>query len=432
MLFENAGFGKILTICELNVTEHASFTTLYILITQLSKASLYGVLNIFTVDFVHENLQPSSENQMSSNSSTIFHIRLPDLSTMEHELSVSNRTKIFFVQTSENEDLIVRHGCSIEAAALLHPNGLILVLMKAQYVSRIKGAYSKLNLQYKNVHFVHFNESQIYANTPLAKLNQTSRIHFIRYFVISHMSDFIRTALLYKYGGIYFDLDVIPLRKFDKFKNSVGLESQAGVNVAVLAFESGHLALDIQMDKQLASFSDNFQSLCWSCVGPTALSDALRHLCDGSELHIHQKEKCHDIDIHYTYAFYPIAYQNIPIFFHSSTSSLSIEYLIKNQSIYSIHYFHHMTMNLDIELNSPFAQIAQSFCPSIYEQLILKHNDQKHKSSFIMTNIYIILLCLLLSILCIMFSVFMTFFLPTQGRMIFNYNIIILAIQKYV
>ncbi|CAF1540769.1 unnamed protein product [Didymodactylos carnosus] len=409
----------------------ASFTILYISITQLSKASLYGIFNIFMVDFDDESLQAATEKQ-SPDSYSKSHILLSDLSTMEYELFTSNRTKLFFVQTSENEDLIARHGCSVEAAALLHPNGLIFVLMKSRYVSRIKGTYSKLYKKYENIRFAHFNETQIYAHTQLSKLNQTPRIQFIRYFAVSHMSDFIRTALLYKYGGIYFDLDVIPLRKFDLFKNSVGLESKDGVNVAVLAFESRHLALDIQMDKQLASASNNFQSLCWSCVGPTALSDALKHVCDGGELHIHQKEKCHDIDIHNTYTFYPIAYQNIPKFFHSSTISSSIEHLIKNQSIYSIHYFHHMTMNLDVELKSPFAQIAQLYCPSVYEQLILKRQNRKHKSSFIATNSNTFLLCLLLSMLCILFVIFITFLLPIQGKTIFNYNVIILAFQKYV
>jgi hypothetical protein len=221
--------------------------------------------------------------------------------------------KIFFVQTSENEDILARHACSIESAARLHSNGSIFVLMSSKYVHIKKGSYSHLR-PYKNIHFVHFNEQDVYSGTPLIQLNKIKRKQFIRYFSISHMSDFIRTALLYKYGGIYFDLDVIPLRTFDLFSNTVALETTDGVNVAVLAFEKQHLVLDLQMDIQLESTGKQFHALCWSCLGPSALTDALKRICDEHQLHTHAKEKCHQIDIQPSFVFYPIPYQVCTLF----------------------------------------------------------------------------------------------------------------------
>ncbi len=265
-------------------------------IAQLSKASLYGLFNIFTVDFA-DDLSEDSTN----------HILLENFSEKESEV-LNTKLKIFFVQTSENEDILSRHACSIESAARLHPNGSIFVLMYSKYIHLKKGSYIHLR-SYENLYFLHFNEQDIYSGTSLIRLNKSKRQQFFHYFSISHMSDLIRTALLYKYGGIYFDLDVIPLKRFDRFLNTVALETKDGVNVAVLVFERQHLILDLQMDIQIKSIENQFQTFCWNCLGPLALTDALKNLCDQHQLYIHKKDKCHQIDIQPSFVFYPIDYQ---------------------------------------------------------------------------------------------------------------------------
>ena len=226
-----------------------TFAVVYISLIQLSKASLYGIINIFTVDF--RDISSESIHEDSSN-----YFLLENISEKESEL-IDTKLKIFFVQTSVNKDILSRHACSIESAARLHPNGLIFVLMHSKYIHLKKGSYLYLK-SYQNINFVHFNEYDIYSETSLTRLNQTKRKQYIHYFSISHMSDLLRTALLYKYGGIYFDLDVIPLRNFNSFTSTVGLETTDGVNVAVLAFEKQHLVLDLQMEIQLKSIENQF------------------------------------------------------------------------------------------------------------------------------------------------------------------------------
>ena len=54
-------------------------------------------------------------------------------------------------------------------------------------------------------------------------------------------------------------------------------------------------------------------------------------------------------------------------------------------------------MNLQIELQSPFARIAQIFCPSVYESLL---DQNPSKSSSTRTNI--VVFCLSLSLLVIL------------------------------
>lgn len=235
------------------------------------------------------------------------YLLLESISQKEPELR-KTKLKIFFVQTSENELVLARHACSIESAARLHPNGRIFVLLRSKYVHLNKGSQMHLR-SYENIFLLHFNEYDIYSGTPLEQLNQTTVKKYIPYFSMSHMSDFIRTALLYKYGGIYFDLDVIVLQNFHIFTNAVALETRDSVNVAVLIFEKQHAILELQMDIQLQLSKRLLSTLCWNCFGPLALTDALKTFCDQRTLYINHRNRCHQIDIQPSYVFYPISYQ---------------------------------------------------------------------------------------------------------------------------
>lgn len=58
-------------------------------------------------------------------------------------------------------------------------------------------------------------------------------------FYATHYSELVRLAVLYRYGGIYLDCDIIVLKPLDSLENSIGLEDQiAGgyLNGAVMAF----------------------------------------------------------------------------------------------------------------------------------------------------------------------------------------------------
>jgi len=273
---------------------------MYYFLTQVSQATVYGLLNIFTVT----SLKKPTLNDL--NNSNNF-LRLQNFADKESEL-LQSKSRIFFLQTSENPHVLSRHACSIESAARLHPNSSIYVLMQSEYVDLNKGSYRHLQT-YQNIHFLHFNEQSIYSGTSLTNLLKSKPKQILQYMSISHLSDTLRTALLYKYGGIYFDLDVIPIRNFDNLTNTVGLETFDGVNVAVLAFERQHIVFDLQMDIQLKSIENQFEAFCWNCLGPLALTQALKNICDYQQLHIHKRDRCHRINIQPSYVFYPISYQ---------------------------------------------------------------------------------------------------------------------------
>jgi hypothetical protein len=76
-----------------------------------------------------------------------------------------------------------------------------------------------------------------------------------------------------------------------------------------------------------------------------------------------------------------------------------------------------MTMNLPIENLSPFARIAQIYCPNISEQLIDRKEEYQFKSTnlpkYVFTNFYILLLCLGILIL-LLIGTFLSYLIPIR------------------
>eukprot|EP00958_Prasinococcus_capsulatus_P000929 scaffold84_cov388-Prasinococcus_capsulatus_cf.AAC.5 len=64
-------------------------------------------------------------------------------------------------------------------------------------------------------------------------------------YFFSHITEIIRLATLYKYGGVYLDTDVVVMKELDFLRNCVGTElsgehGEAKVlNGAVLMFDKG-------------------------------------------------------------------------------------------------------------------------------------------------------------------------------------------------
>jgi hypothetical protein len=85
-----------------------------------------------------------------------------------------------------------------------------------------------------------------------------------------------------------------------------------------------------------------------------------------------------------------------------------------------------MTMNLPIENRSPFARIAQIYCPNVYEQLIDRKEfliKKTKTSKYLITNLNILLFCLSISILILLLTgIFLTY--------LTSIRVVILSLQQ--
>ncbi|CAN0879787.1 Lactosylceramide 4-alpha-galactosyltransferase [Linum grandiflorum] len=90
-----------------------------------------------------------------------------------------------------------------------------------------------------------------------------------------NLSNLIRLAVLYKYGGVYLDTDVIVLKSFRGLRNSIGAQSSDVVtnkwtrlNNAVLVFDRDHPLLY----EFMAEFAATFDGSRWGHNGPYLVS----------------------------------------------------------------------------------------------------------------------------------------------------------------
>ncbi|KAK7071290.1 hypothetical protein SK128_001184, partial [Halocaridina rubra] len=58
------------------------------------------------------------------------------------------------------------------------------------------------------------------------------------------MSDAVRLAILWKFGGTYIDMDAITLRPLPSAKNFAGRLSVDQINLAIASFSKQHTLLD--------------------------------------------------------------------------------------------------------------------------------------------------------------------------------------------
>lgn len=98
--------------------------------------------------------------------------------------------------------------------------------------------------------------------------------------IFFELSDVLRYAYLYKYGGRYMDTDSWTLRTFPPLLNILAWEdeNQTTIGNGVMAFEKGHAVLDAILD----NLNDRYDSNAWASTGPTLTTFVANNTVDNS------------------------------------------------------------------------------------------------------------------------------------------------------
>lgn len=143
---------------------------------------------------------------------------------------------IFFLETSGERCLTARQACSIESTARSNPYAMISVHMENSGPTRQANVRNEQSSQRRNcaitnrlfeewennVKLVREDLLQHLRDTPLWRLQQQGRLNQSVH-PLTHRSDAVRVAMLWKYGGVYLDLDCLVFRPLYCLKNTVGL-----------------------------------------------------------------------------------------------------------------------------------------------------------------------------------------------------------------
>ena len=276
-----------------------------------------------------------------------------------------------------------RQACAIESAALTNPDMDIYVYMAVNRppgdpeVDQGEGLgrhckTMELLESYANVYVLRDDLSKHLTGTPLESMYASGQMSKSMY-SYQHMSDALRIALLYKFGGIYIDLDVVVLRSLRCLRNTAGhvlMLGESSIENGLMVFDRGHKLLNFFMRLMKQTYKPNERS----GIGPIGLSRSFRMMCNHSSIVI--SDSVHDCNCYNQVpvkllnktAFHPITYFEQNRFFveNFNRSELSVF-----DESYSVHVYG-SGHGAHVPETSLYAYMAKQFCPSVYSHHLLK------------------------------------------------------------
>jgi lactosylceramide 4-alpha-galactosyltransferase len=171
--------------------------------------------------------------------------------------SISNRksplSQAFFIESSGNGALSYRQACAVESLALHNPNLTVNILFTDADINTSLDTVQKLVENYANVQLISINVDEYMAGTVLDHWYHCTNWRNGSYHV-NNLSNALRLLTVYKFGGYYFDLDIISVRSVTSYRNFLAAESDKDVNNGVIHADSKHPFIELAITDFVANF----------------------------------------------------------------------------------------------------------------------------------------------------------------------------------
>lgn len=302
---------------------------------------------------------------------------IPDIDKGEPRPARENSKKqIFFFETTNLEggplELNPREACAVESAASFHPDRDIYVvftgpttLVPSNPTDNKTRMSDVLTNNFKNVHFRSVILDELSKGSALVEFVRLKKYESSK-FLRSHFSDLLRYSILWKYGGLFCDLDIVVMKNFDKLgENFVCKSSHNFIQSGTMHFSGtgiGHTAVE----KCCEYLRDHFDGNRWAANGPEVVAAVIKKMCNTSDTSEMTTERCQGIQVMESKLFLPI--QNHK-YYWSNNKIISNQAMRMMEGAYTAHVYNHLIKDKIITRNSvcAYLRIAQKFCPIVYE-----------------------------------------------------------------
>lgn len=180
-----------------------------------------------------------------------------------------------------------------------------------------------------------------------------------------NLSNLLRLAVLYKYGGVYLDTDFIVLKEFSDLRNSIGAQSiddasgnWTRLNNAALIFDKNHPLLY----KFIEEFALTFDGNKWGHNGPYLVSRVVRRVAT---------RPGYNFTVLPPMAFYPVYWNRIGGFFRQPRNQVDSKWveaklLQLSEETYGLHLWNKQSNRLRIEEGSIVQRLISDRCKQVY------------------------------------------------------------------
>ncbi|XP_041674626.1 lactosylceramide 4-alpha-galactosyltransferase [Drosophila eugracilis] len=263
--------------------------------------------------------------------------------------------------------LTARAACAIESAALHNPRLTVFVLFAGgtHRISSGDPLIKALN-KYKNIRLRHLNVWRYAAGTPIEKWLKSGKLFKSKY-LFSHVSDILRYITLYKYGGLYLDLDVVVQQNLEKMPpNFTGAESNNSLACGVMkmSFKGlGHqIATSCLMDLQA-----HYDANKWGSNGPGVITRVAKKQCNTDKVRtmINNPKRCKGFRVFDLKSFYAIHWLQWKDFFQPKRLNITMKKIEKSPVIHVWNKFS-KGWKLRTKDNCAYTKVAKKHCPKSF------------------------------------------------------------------
>ncbi|XP_060802860.1 alpha-1,4-N-acetylglucosaminyltransferase-like [Amyelois transitella] len=259
---------------------------------------------------------------------------------------VTNDNSIFFHETSLKGRLTIRQACCVESCARMNLKSDINVIFSSA-INKSHLEMVKLLCKFDNIKFYEVNIERYVKGTPMEDFDVSTLLRSP--WPMQVTSDALRYLTLYKWSGIYVDLDIMVVRPLRFLGNNwAALENKREIGSAALSF--GRDDLGRYVAERVIMYVNN--------------DDYYDFLLHGLEVKAFVRlVVCFKIYSNLTFS--PISYVEASLYFQANALTR-----FNSNEIYGYHMYNFVTKNLKIEKNSFYANLAKEFCPKIYKEYI--------------------------------------------------------------
>ncbi|MFQ6641597.1 hypothetical protein Gotur_014466 [Gossypium turneri] len=300
---------------------------------------------------------PENEIFRSDELTEKFHGRVQEF--FNHKCEV----QFFMTWISTAESFGIREILAVESVFKAHPHGCLMILSRT-----LDSAQGHMIL--KPLLDRGFKVQAVTPDLPFLLKNTPAEAWFNDIKsgekdpggipLAQNLSNLMRLAALYKYGGVYLDTDFIVLKSFKGLKNTIGAQSTNSaknwtrLNNAVLVFDMNHPLLY----KFIEEFALTFDGNKWGHNGPYMVSRVV-HRVEG--------RPGYNFTILPPVAFYPVDWIKIVRLFKVPSQQADPKWFEAklqelNEKSYGLHLWNKQSSKLMVEEGSAMGKLLSEHC----------------------------------------------------------------------
>ncbi|XP_053567372.1 alpha-1,4-N-acetylglucosaminyltransferase-like [Bombina bombina] len=262
--------------------------------------------------------------------------------------------------------------CAVESAARVYPDRPVILFMKGlanvtseDDLKKVQARFPALS-SFNNVYIFPLKIEEIFKDTPLFSWYLKVNTSMERYW--THvLADGCRLALIWKYGGMYFDTDIVSIQPVPVV-NFLAAESSKYSSNGALGFSPHHEFIW----KCMEDFVRNYKGEVWGQQGPLLLTRILEQICLQHSFMALEDIMCGNITFMNPVRFYSVSGNNWRTFYE-----VWKPVPIFNNS-YGSHFWNYMNHEKAAKVVIPGSNtlaeyLYKHYCPNNYE--VLKSKD---------------------------------------------------------